>query len=194
MWIPAARQSVDWSKLSVWTWLREHNNDERTSFQTLKRWGSAAPLTLQHNYCQCIALIKPFVYSTARKYLFIFCSLARQWSFFFLFFLLCVCVRWLCHKSFVLSMLEVQRESIHRRARGRVILDDKIPTTCWNSTFLPAGWPLAFLNVSAGWRRRPVGARRGVARSVVVLNYGTRWLRRCSVIVSFLCKWHSLPP
>lgn len=37
---------------------------------------------------------------------------------------------WSVSQCFVLSVPEVQKESIHRRARGRVTLDDKIPTPC----------------------------------------------------------------
>lgn len=89
-----------------------------------------------------------------------------------------------CVKVFILIL---------RRAQGRVILDDKMPTTCWNSTFLPASWPLAvwIFVLAGGWTLQEICAGLLI---ILILSYCKQWLCQCSVILSFLCKLHFAPP
>lgn len=134
------KKRVDWSEWASWTYGYEClARMKELAFSFWKATQNLITRTFHYlHFNNKKAFIKAKSNETALKYLPILVLL-------FCVFVFSVLWLWLCHKGFVLSMPEVQRESIHRRARGqRATLDDKIPTTCWNSTFLPAGWPLVF--------------------------------------------------
>lgn len=180
-------QTKTWSAQICWLdiWLCLPNENKGMTFLILKRcMQNAASLNKPNFHIRHILFFTFWISIFNTLLLLNSMKISVHFSLFFF------TVLWLCHKGCVLSKPGVQRESIRRRARGRVILDDKIPTTCWNSTFLPTSWPLVlWMLVLAGGC---VGDLRVV--TVVVLNYSTHWLRRCSVIWSFLCKLRFVAP
>lgn len=107
-----ARQRIDWSKLAGWTygyvfltWTKA-----RECMQMLYHLANPTFIT-DTSYCldSKLAFLKAYSYAIAYKHLF---------KSFLLFYFQCAVTM---SYGFVLSMPEVQRESIHRRAKGRVM-------------------------------------------------------------------------
>lgn len=172
----SARQRIDWSKLAGWTygyvfltWTKA-----RECMQMLYHLANPTFIT-DTSYCldSKLAFLKAYSYAIAYKHLF---------KSFLLFF---SNVLWLCHMGSSSPCLKCKE---NRYIEGQK--DVWWQNTCWNSTFLPVSWPLALwmLVLARGCAGDPHVVR------VVVLNYSTQWPCWSSVIWSFLCKLHFVPP